>query len=160
MFWIITAGSSIQARAIYTSLISDFNKILSDNCKNSNQWSSKIKKTNGIGVILLLAIIIQSCAMKTAHYTIGTGSKGATFYPLARALCTQINQKSYDFTCEAVSTAGSFYNLNAIENGEHDLALSQLHLQYQSYNGTEPFKRKHHSEWIIFDRHFAVKKNC
>ena len=76
------------------------------------------------------------------HYNIGTGSEGAVFYPLMKALCARIGQKNYDFTCEAVSTPGSLYNLNAIGNGEFALGLSQLALQYQSYMGLDPFQSK------------------
>ncbi len=104
---------------------------------------TKIKTISCFSAMLICGIFLQACEQRSAHYTIGTGSQGATFYPLARALCTIINQKKLDFTCEAVSTPGSFYNLNAIENGEHDLALSQFNLQYQAYRGLNPFHSMH-----------------
>jgi TRAP transporter TAXI family solute receptor len=98
---------------------------------------------SGFSVIFLCGVMLHPGQQKVAHYTIGTGSHGATFYPLARALCTVVNQKELDFTCEAVSTAGSVYNLTALDNGEHDLALSQFNLQYQAYRGLAPFHNAH-----------------
>ncbi|MEH6637046.1 MAG: TAXI family TRAP transporter solute-binding subunit [Halioglobus sp.] len=88
----------------------------------------------------VLLFSTPSPAQDTLHYTIGTGSEGATFYPLMKTLCTRIEQKKVGFTCEAVSTPGSIYNLNAIANGEIALGLSQLALQYQSYWGLDPFQ--------------------
>jgi TRAP transporter TAXI family solute receptor len=102
-----------------------------------------LKMTSGVLAILLLSTTVQSDGENPTHYTIGTGSKGATFYPLVKALCTRIGEKNYDFTCEAVSTPGSIYNVNAIENGEHALALSQLPIQYQSFKGLNPFQTAH-----------------
>ena len=83
---------------------------------------TKIKTISCFSVILICGIFLQACEQRSAHYTIGSGSQGATFYPLARALCAKIKQKKLEFTCEAVSTPGSLYNINAVENGEHDLA--------------------------------------
>ena len=98
---------------------------------------------SSFSVIFLWGVMLHADEKKVAHYSIGTGSQGATFYPLARALCTVLNQKKLDFTCEAVSTAGSVYNLTALENGEHELALSQFNLQYQAYRGLAPFQNVH-----------------
>jgi TRAP transporter TAXI family solute receptor len=98
---------------------------------------------SGFSVIFLSGVLLLWGEQKPVHYTIGTGSHGATFYPLARALCTVLNQKDLDFTCEAVSTAGSVYNLKALDKGDHDLALSQFNLQYQAYRGLAPFDNAH-----------------
>lgn len=108
----------------------------------NNIEKNKLTLISSVVAILILGTIMQSCGQEEEHYTIGTGSKGATYYPLAQALCAQIREK-FDFTCEAISTPGSIYNVNALENGEHDLALSQLHIQYQSYKGLKPFKNMH-----------------
>jgi len=98
---------------------------------------------SGFGTILLCGALFYSGEQKVTHYTIGTGSYGATFYPIAHALCTVLNQKELEFTCEAVSTAGSVYNLMALDHGDHDLALSQFNLQYQAYWGLAPFHNVH-----------------
>ena len=98
---------------------------------------------SGFSVIFLCGVLLHSGEQKITRYTIGTGSYGATFYPLAHALCTVLNQKGLEFTCEAVSTAGSIYNLTALDHGEHNLALSQFNLQYQAYQGLAPFHSVH-----------------
>lgn len=102
--------------------------------------------------IILISFVLAALVLSTdinareehpTHYTIGTGSVGATFYPLARALCSRVNQQDLGFTCEAVSTPGSMHNLQALISGEHDFALSQLPLQYQAYRGLKPFRSRH-----------------
>jgi TRAP transporter TAXI family solute receptor len=98
---------------------------------------------SGFSLVFLLGVLLHSGEQKITRYTIGTGSYGATFYPLALALCTVLNQKGLEFTCEAVSTAGSVYNLMALDHGEHDLALSQFNLQFQAYRGLAPFQNAH-----------------
>ena len=104
---------------------------------------NSLKMVVGVLAPLLLITTVQSRVENSTHYTIGTGSKGATFYPLVKALCARIEEKKYHFTCEAVSTPGSIYNVNAIENGEHALALSQLPIQYLSFRGLKPFQTAH-----------------
>ena len=104
---------------------------------------AKLITISGFSVIIACGVLLLSGEQKVAHYTIGTGSHGATFYPLARALCEVLNQKELDFSCEAVSTAGSVYNLKALDSGEHDLVLSQFNLQYQAYRGLAPFDHVH-----------------
>jgi TRAP transporter TAXI family solute receptor len=111
---------------------------------------------SGFSVIFLCSAMLHSGEQKAAHYTIGTGSHGATFYPLARALCTVLNQKGLDFTCKAVSTEGSVYNLTALDNGEHDFALSQFNLQYQAYRGLPPFHNVHKQLTTIAALHKEV----
>lgn len=93
--------------------------------------------------VLLLARADLLAAQPPPHYTVASGSKGATFYPVARALCQQIARMELDFTCEAVPTPGSRYNLEALDNGTHDLALSQQHLQYLAWRGLSPFDRSY-----------------
>ena len=93
--------------------------------------------------IFLLTAANLLHAQHSAHYTVASGSKGASFYPVARALCRHIERSRLDFTCEAVPTPGSKYNLQALNGGTHDLALSQHYLQYLAWQGLPPFKRTH-----------------
>jgi uncharacterized protein len=95
-----------------------------------------------------LAPSLLSCTLAFSsphpdHYYIGTGSRGATFYPMMETLCRYINRSDLDFTCEAVATAGSAYNLGGIEDGALDLGLSQGNLQYRASRGMPPFRQKH-----------------
>jgi TRAP transporter TAXI family solute receptor len=62
---------------------------------------------------------------------------------MMEALCRLINRSDLDFTCEAVVTSGSAYNLQAVEDGTLDLGLSQANLQYLASQGEPPFTRKH-----------------
>lgn len=93
-----------------------------------------------VSVILLLAASAAAATSPASHhYVIGTGSRGATFYPMMEALCHHINRTNLGFTCEAVATPGSEYNLRGIESGELDLGLSQANLQYLAFRGQPPF---------------------
>ncbi|MES2676716.1 MAG: TAXI family TRAP transporter solute-binding subunit [Pseudomonadota bacterium] len=74
------------------------------------------------------------------HYTIGTGSIDATYYSVGRAICEIINKQSLDFTCEAISTAGSVYNLKSIRNKAHDFGISQSIVQYRAFEGIDEFE--------------------
>ncbi len=111
---------------------------------------------SGFSLIFLCGVMLYADDQKIVRYTIGTGSYGATFYPLAHALCTVLNQKGLEFTCEAVSTAGSVYNLTALDHGEHDLALSQFNLQYQAYRGRAPFHHEHQQLTTVAALHQEV----
>jgi len=111
---------------------------------------------SGFSVIFLCGAMLHSDEQKIVRYTIGTGSYGATFYPLAHALCAVLNQKGLEFTCQAVSTAGSVYNLTALDHGEHDLALSQFNLQYQAYRGRAPFHHEHQQLTTVAALHQEV----
>ena len=106
--------------------------------------SVTIKLARIIGLItLLLPSMLSVSSPPSVHYTIGTGSRGATFYPMMEALCLDISHSTLDFTCEAVATAGSEYNLRAVEDGRLDLALSQANLQYLASQGMPPFVSKY-----------------
>ncbi len=91
--------------------------------------------------LFLLTAATLLPAQQPRHYTVATGSQGASFYPVASALCRQIERMELDFTCEAVPTPGSMYNLQALNEGTHDLALSQQYLQYLAWQGLPPFNR-------------------
>lgn len=94
-------------------------------------------------VTLLMLVVLARNVLASEHYYIGTGSIGATFYPMAESLCQHINRHALGFTCEALSTAGSRRNLEALERGDLDLALSQATLQYLAYKGSAPFRAAH-----------------
>ncbi len=106
--------------------------------------------------ILLLACVLAASPTTSHHSSIGTGSRGATFYPMIEALCRYINQSTLDFTCEAVATPGSAYNLSGIEDGRFDLALSQASLQYLASQGMPPFTRKYEHVRTVAPLHQEV----
>jgi TRAP transporter TAXI family solute receptor len=106
--------------------------------------------------ILLVPSVLAASSPTSNHYSIGTGSRGATFYPMIEALCRHINQSTLDFSCEAVATPGSAYNLRGIEGGIFDLALSQANLQYLASQGMPPFTKKHEHVRTVAPLHQEV----
>ena len=74
--------------------------------------------------------------------TIGTGGVTGVYYPAGGAICRLVNmdRKEHGIRCSVESTGGSVYNLNAIRQGELDLAVAQSDWQYHAYNGTSGFE--------------------
>ncbi|MCK7545128.1 TAXI family TRAP transporter solute-binding subunit [Marinobacter bryozoorum] len=74
--------------------------------------------------------------------TIGTGGVTGVYYPAGGAICRLVNmdRKEHGIRCSVESTGGSVYNLNAISQGELDLAVAQSDWQYHAYNGTSEFE--------------------
>ena len=74
--------------------------------------------------------------------TIGTGGVTGVYYPAGGAICRLVNmdRKEHGIRCSVESTGGSVYNLNAIRQGELDLAVAQSDWQYHAYNGTSQFE--------------------
>jgi uncharacterized protein len=103
--------------------------------------SRKILQIAGLATALSCAGL-ACAAPPDNHYRIGTGSVGATFYPMMDALCQHINHSALEFTCEALATPGSEHNLRALDNGALDLGLSQAKLQFQAAQGLPPFSKK------------------
>lgn len=107
-------------------------------------------------VALLLICFPAKSGPPVVHYSIGTGSKGATFYPVAAALCQLISNAELGFTCGAVESPGSRYNLDGLQRGEFDLALSQVSLQYQAWRGVLPFYTQHKNVRTLAPLHREV----
>lgn len=67
--------------------------------------------------VVLLQLPYAAMATEVPHYKMGTGSVGATYYPVGKAICDVVNSENAGFTCEAVPTEGSTYNLQALKKG-------------------------------------------
>ncbi|NWO05487.1 MAG: TAXI family TRAP transporter solute-binding subunit [Alteromonadaceae bacterium] len=81
-------------------------------------------------------------AQEQRFVTIGTGGVTGVYYPAGGAICRLVNmdRKDHGIRCSVESTGGSVYNLNAIRQGELDLAVAQSDWQYHAYNGTSQFE--------------------
>ncbi|WP_111497802.1 MULTISPECIES: TAXI family TRAP transporter solute-binding subunit [Marinobacter] len=85
----------------------------------------------------------QVSAAEQQFVTIGTGGVTGVYYPAGGAICRLVNKdrKEHGIRCSVESTGGSIYNLNAIRQGELDLAVAQSDWQYHAYNGTSEFEK-------------------
>ncbi len=73
--------------------------------------------------------------------TIGTGSEAGVYYQVGRALCylaaRDESLKSTD--CNALSTAGSIFNLENLRGGALQLGVAQSDWHYHAVRGSGPF---------------------
>ena len=91
--------------------------------------------------------------------SIGTGGVTGVYYPAGGAICRLVNRnrKNHGIRCSVESTAGSIFNLNALENGNLDAGVVQSDLQYQAYYGTGHFANdlpRKKPKNIIFSSHW------
>jgi len=75
---------------------------------------------------------------------------------MMKALCSDIDRSALEFTCEAVVTSGSAYNLQAVDEGTLDLGLSQGNLQYLASQGKSPFPRKYENIRTVTPLHQEI----
>lgn len=104
----------------------------------------------------LSAIAMPAAAQEQRFVTIGTGGVTGVYYPAGGAICRLVNmdRKEHGIRCSVESTGGSVYNLNAIGQGELDLAVAQSDWQYHAYNGTSEFDgRANKSLRAVFSMH-------
>lgn len=68
---------------------------------------------------------------------LGTGTPGGAFLPIGETLCEAVNahRQSHGVRCVAPPTAGSVYNINAVNNGRLQLGLAQEDLVLEHLSG-------------------------
>ena len=77
-------------------------------------------------------------AQETRFVVIGTGGVTGVYYPTGGAIQRLVNRNRADhgIRVSVESTGGSIFNLNALANGEMDMAVVQSDWQYHSFNGS------------------------
>ncbi len=100
---------------------------------------------------LVKTLIVVSCSVavlgggdaqaERKFITFGTAGVTGVYYPVGGTICRLINRKAKDhgIRCTVESTGGSIYNLNALRQGELDLAFAQSDWHYASYLGEGVF---------------------
>lgn len=104
----------------------------------------------------LAAASFSSSAQEQRFVTIGTGGVTGVYYPAGGAICRLVNmdRKEHGIRCSVEATGGSVFNLNAISQGELDLAVAQSDWQYHAYNGSSEFEgRANRKLRAVFSMH-------
>jgi uncharacterized protein len=99
-------------------------------------------------LLFLTSLSLPTFATNIKTIRIGTGNKGAVFYPVGSALCQIFNKyyTKHKYYCEAVSTPGAKYNLDKLISNEFDLAITKPLLQYSAFLGEGIFAGKPHKD--------------
>ena len=73
--------------------------------------------------------------------TFGTAGVTGVYYPVGGTICRLVNRKAkeHGIRCTVEATGGSIYNLNALRQGELDIAFAQSDWHYSSYLGEGVF---------------------
>lgn len=99
-------------------------------------------------VRVLVAILAACLAAGTASaaaldkfLALGTSSTSGVYYPVGKAICALVNagRIEHRIRCTAYNTGGSVYNIQALESGQLDLAITRADLAYQAYRGEGEF---------------------
>ncbi len=102
-----------------------------------------MKRIASIGLMALgLAAVSLPAQSEQRFLNIGTGGVTGVYYPAGGAICRLLNRGRDDhgIRCSVESTGGSIYNLNAVRQGELDLAVVQSDWQYHAYKGSSDFE--------------------
>lgn len=93
------------------------------------------------GLAAMFAAGTASAAALDKFLALGTSSRSGVYYPVGQGICGLINDGRADHRvrCAAYSTGGSVYNIQAIESGQLDIAITRADLAYQAYEGQGEF---------------------
>ena len=95
-----------------------------------------------LGVWLLATAALAATAMTPRTLYMGTAPVVGVYFPAGGAVCAMVNghRKETGLRCVVESTEGSVANLQALRQGEEDLAIVQSDWQYFAVKGLGPFK--------------------
>jgi hypothetical protein len=110
-------------------------------------------------ILLVMSLILAGCGNsdtengesyeKPKFLTIGTAGTGGAYYPIGIAMADVITN-NMDIQTTAQVTGGAVENNILLQDGGVDLAITQGHMAYASYNGTEPYEEKNENISILF----------
>jgi uncharacterized protein len=95
-----------------------------------------------LGLIGCAIMVLPSNAQEKVMISIATGPTGGVYYPLGGGMANILTKSVPGLTATAESTAGSVANLEFIQTGKADVALSMADASWDAYKGQEKFKDK------------------
>ena len=100
-------------------------------------------KTLFCSAFTVFSFVFHSCAFgeDVKFFSIGSGDISGNYYPVARSICEAFNAS--DDTrrrCSPEPTAGSVYNITALQGREIEFAIVQSDWVRAAYNATEVFQ--------------------
>jgi len=105
-----------------------------------------VKVGRYLGLVIAVCVGILAIPMpasaQSQEIIIGTGSKAGVYYQVGRAMCRLLNAgtEEHGLTCQAVSTAGSIYNLTNVRVGRLQIGVAQSDWQFHAVNGSAAFE--------------------
>ncbi len=96
---------------------------------------------NFIGILfVILFLAVGGHEVNAAEILIGTGKSTSMDYYTGRAICRIINQNAKDFTCKALFTEDSYYNLTNVRSGSIEMGIVESDMQYHAVNHSGSFQ--------------------
>lgn len=94
-----------------------------------------------LAVTLCLLLSGGTVQAQERFLTIGTAGVTGVYYPAGQRICQLMNRdrEAHGLRCNAESTGGSVFNLNAIRAGDMDVGVVQSDWQYHAYHGSDRF---------------------
>lgn len=93
-----------------------------------------------ISTLLSLAFCwLPATAVAAKPLTLGTGASTGVYLPIGQEIC-KLYTEATGSECQALSTGGSLYNVDAIRTDSLELGLVQSDLQYAASTGRGPFE--------------------
>ncbi len=121
---------------------------------------SSFKKLLGILFILLVGYSIWNAVNHKDRsddnfIVIGTGGVTGVYYPAGGAIQRLVNRSktNHPYRVSVESTSASIYNINALHQGELDLAVTQADLFYYAYKGIHGFNPAYQDLRTVFALH-------
>jgi len=98
--------------------------------------------------LLLIILLLKTALFSMDFITLGTGEMNGTYYPTGQFLCKFINKTTINsnINCSVEPSDGSIYNIDAVNKGYYQFAISQSDTIYQAINGIGKFNKKPNTE--------------